>query len=1650
MAASFWQQLKTLMWRNYLLKRKNKKQLSQEILFPVYFVLILAMIKIITKSHTFPAIKFYRNSLSNSRFHFNTSKKLLVSPDSAYVQTLMSVISSILENVQYENFSSLTEAEDRYKADPTDVAAGIVFNFTGTETSYAIRMPYGSLPSVGDMFTLVKNQGDCRRSDLGTESGPTCRANMYLTSGFVWLQNAIDAALIKTFNSSFPVPSVQVQLMPKVEYTPNISIFQMISSVYFVMAYSILINFLCISLVAEKEKKIREGMKMMGLRDSAWWLSWTLVYMLIIFVVTVIMILIVMITSFFPNSNLLIVFMMLYLYGMSIISMAFLLTPFFRKAQVAGNVASFSTIIISLLYLAVTFTRTPTSTGYDYSIPPAGRWGLCLLSPVALALAMDQGIFLDIASGGMSFSTMTLGDFPLFAPILMLLVDSFIYFLLAVYFDHVIPGEYGPRYKPWFCLMPSYWFGKKKPTELPSLINGYQRASQIDSDNLEPVPAELASKAGLRIFNISKEFQSRKNTVKAVNELSLDIYEGQITALLGHNGAGKTTLINMLCGLSPPSSGTATIKGLDVSDSADMVRIRAMTGVCPQHNILYDELSCEEHLLIFAGIKGVRDADKARLVEKAMRDADIAHQANVVSKNLSGGQKRKLSVAIALIGDPKILFLDEPTAGMDPYSRRHLWSLLKKSKEGKIILLTTHFMDEADILADRKAIISHGKLKCCGSSLFLKNRFGIGYHLNMVVDPDCIVDRVLDLLRQHVSGVQLMRSHAQELSFIMPLTEVHKFPEMFSKLESSTESLGIRSYGVSMTSLEEVFLKIGEDEDQEDISGFVNPADNQRDENTAHTTPTHTQPSSGNQVNITIQQATIQQATDQPTTIHQATDQPTTIHQATDQPTTIHQATDQPTTIHQATDQQTTIHQATDQQTTDQPTTIHQATDQQDTDQPTTIHQDTDQQDTDQQATYNSMLSHLNTHIKDGSLTAQRFWALLRIRFLLRIRSKIAFFFQTLLPVAMVVAGCVLSKLNTSVDTSKPAPLTIKPFYVDPNTAHLLVVGSRGTSLLDSFVEGLKKVYVNAVDQVNPTVSLTSLPKHWMGLEMFVIMPIPAFSTGGAICALVLLFFSFIMANLLFAYVCSFAFDKYETCQAFLPNVFLVIGMFPYMAIALMDMFGMSDIAEILHYVFTVIDPPYIIFGGIYYIDRVSRIDRILQQSTSFESYFKWSSNILITIIMPLVHIVLLYLLLRILDINSTGGDVCEGLKCGHMKVHDIPEENADIIDDEDVDVAEERNRVANLSDVADKAQITVSYVQNLRKEFKKYGKISGMFYFWKANKAKVVVRNATFAVDVGEVFGLLGPNGAGKTTTLNMIIAETVATRGKVIVAGHNVHSSMSEAFQALGYCPQHDALWDSITLKEHLECYAAIKGVPKEDIESVVGYYIDNLKLLEHEKKGAKKLSGGTRRKVSFVISMLGAPEIVLLDEPSTGMDPQSKRFFWDTVSSSFQLTGRGAILTTHSMEEADALCSRVAIMVNGQIQCLGPTQHLKDKFGSGYVLEVKLKNTGGDLDEQMNKLEGHLATIFPQIVRLERFAERGQYKIPKTDVNLLSRSFSALESMKNSHNIEEYSFNQSTLEQIFLDFAKKQYTEDTNDLDNTNTTDLINASRTVRQPL
>ena len=206
--------------------------------------------------------------------------------------------------------------------------------------------------------------------------------------------------------------------------------------------------------------------------------------------------------------------------------------------------------------------------------------------------------------------------------------------------------------------------------------------------------------------------------------------------------------------------------------------------------------------------------------------------------------------------------------------------------------------------------------------------------------------------------------------------------------------------------------------------------------------------------------------------------------------------------------------------------------------------------------------------------------------------------------------------------------------------------------------------------------------------------------------------------------------------------------------------------------------------------------------------------------------------------------------------------------------------------------------------------------------KPFLAVERIGFGLDYGECFALLGVNGAGKTTTFKSLTRDIVPSSGEISIAGYNVLTQFGEARKLIGYCPQHNAIFDLMTVEEHLWFFARIKGVPPKRRKQVVEDCIKQLRLEAHRKSPSGTLSGGWKRKLSVAVAIVGNPPIILLDEPSAGMDPEARRFMWSVVEKISQRDKKSAvILTTHSMEEAEALSTKMGIMVRGGIfRCFG----------------------------------------------------------------------------------------------------------------------------------
>ena len=222
----------------------------------------------------------------------------------------------------------------------------------------------------------------------------------------------------------------------------------------------------------------------------------------------------------------------------------------------------------------------------------------------------------------------------------------------------------------------------------------------------------------IEVQNLTKKFAD----VVAVNDISFSVEKGEIFGIIGANGAGKTTTIRILCGLIPPSAGRARVAGYDVAEERD--RVKGIIGYMSQKFSLYEDLKAIENLEFFASLYNVRKREFARKVKSLSEFLDLGSFLNATTSSLPLGWKQRLALACALIHDPEIIFLDEPTSGVDPVSRRNFWRAIKKlSSEGKTIIVTTHYLEEAEY-CHRLAIMHEGKIVALESPSTLKEKFG--------------------------------------------------------------------------------------------------------------------------------------------------------------------------------------------------------------------------------------------------------------------------------------------------------------------------------------------------------------------------------------------------------------------------------------------------------------------------------------------------------------------------------------------------------------------------------------------------------------------------------------------------------------------------------------------------------------------------------------------------------------------------------------------------------------------------------------------------------------------------------------------------------------------------------------------------------------
>uniref|UniRef100_A0A087XU94 P-type phospholipid transporter n=1 Tax=Poecilia formosa TaxID=48698 RepID=A0A087XU94_POEFO len=1645
----------------------------------------------------------------------------------------------------------------------------------------------------------------------------------YIWGGFAYLQDIIEHGIIRTHTGKEWPLGVYLQQFPYPCYVDDLFMLTLnrCFPIFMVLAWVYSVSMVVKSIVLEKELRLKETLKTIGVTNGVIWSTWFIDSFFMMGTSTALLTAIIMGGRVLNYSDPVILFLFLLSFTTATIMQCFLFSIFFNQANLAAACCG---IIYFALYLPHIFCFT-----WQERITKDMKIMASLLSQVAFGFGTEYLSRYEEQGMGLQWDNIQTSplegdEFSFLTSICMMGLDTVLYAALAWYLDNVFPGQYGIGRPFYFPLLPCYWLNSVAPAS--DKEQGEKKAAAETAEQVEPQvsteepffeaePADLVK--GVCIQNLVKVFSSCSSP--AVDGLSINFYESQITAFLGHNGAGKTTTMSVLTGMFPPTSGTATIYGKDIR--TDMDSIRMSLGMCPQYNILFQHMTVAEHILFYALLKGRPIAEAEEEVENMLQDLGLPHKRDELTQNLSGGMQRKLSVALAFVGGAKVVILDEPTSGVDPYSRRSIWDLLLKYRLGRTVIMSTHHMDEADLLSDRVAIISQGRLYCCGSPIFLKNCFGAGFYLTLVRrmkheppnvrnwENDCLCkcskcskfkvnqeeshtpDRQLDgnmesitaLVHHHVPQARLIEAIGQELTFLLPNRDFQPraYASLFRELEETLVDIGLSSFGVSDTSLEEIFLKVtanGNATNKKCSQGMAAILDNElradwesltfqlgflTSETNGHGPNEFPEGSEGKGsyqvrgVCLIIKQVLallikrwhhatrsykdfIAQIVLPASFVFLALMFTLIVPPFGEYPSVTltpwmygRQYTffsnERPMDAQMRYFGEVLLDKPgfgtrcmADEPLEDFPCNNITTEWEMLMVNPSLIEMLESPKWTplrpspECQCSTSKKLTMLPVCPEGagGLPPPQRIQSTGDVLFDLtgrNISDYLVKTYPTLIRTSLKSKYWVNEQRYGGISVGGQLPvLGVQPKTLQDLAAQLgqllnLTGGQYSKETLKGIGKFLRymetennvKVWYNNkgwhamvsfMNVANNAILRANLPKgadlneygitvvnHPLNLTKEQLSEITVLTTSvDAVVAICVIFaMSFVPASFilyliqervtqakhlqfvsgvspLVYWTANFLWDmvNYSISAAMVVEIFLFFDKRCYTSpanlqplIALLMLYGWSVTPMMypMSYVFSVPSTAYVslscinLFIGI----NSSAITFILDLFESTTALYRFN-QMLKTVLLIFPHYCLgrglidMAMNQAVTDVYARFGEdyspdpfnwdfigknlfcmATEGFVYFILNIlfqyrffldHWIPDSPKPHMLEEDIDVAEERERIHRSKNTFD-----ILRIKDLSKTYR--GTIIP------------AVDRICVGVSPGECFGLLGVNGAGKTTTFKMLTGDIDVTSGEATVSGYSILTNILDVHQNMGYCPQFGAIDELLTGREHLHLYARLRGVPESEISRVAEWAIQKLGLSEYAGRSAGTYSGGNKRKLSTAIAMIGCPALVLLDEPTTGMDPLSRRFLWNSIMSVIQ-DRRAVVLTSHSMEECEALCTRLAIMVNGSFKCLGTIQHLKYKFGDGYVVTMKIRAAKPGCLPNLNPAEAFMESTFPGSIQREKHYNTLQYKISSPS---LARIFQMVLANKDKLNIEDYSVSQTTLDQVFVNFAKQQSRED-----------------------
>ena len=1508
----------------------------------------------------------------------------------------------------FQEFSSVEELNE-YIKDPSYLSKkdklicfGVKFSYDEENKHYNYSLHFFDYPKQG-------NEGiqDIANNAQGMfdpfQTGPDLNSFMrYKNGAYSYMMKIINQYILrKETGKSDAELNYGIAAMKYIDYRSDSfgEFMGYMIGVILVMAYMSPLSLYVYRMVGDKESKIKESMKIMGLEEGQYFLSYFIQYTVINIFSSIINA--GLFTVFLDRISYYHLFVTLLLWSLNVFALIYFFQSFIDKTKIA---LVLSLVIYFMMYcvsLACMFEGGSLAAKIGLSLFPQ----VCLNNGILLFSKFQYHFrtfkdreFFEI------YTTFSVG-----LMYIMFVVDFFLFLFLGFYLNNVLPHDFGIRKPLYFIFTSDFWCSNKKRNNDEKKLIDKKLEENAEEDNKENYVVYgskddiIKDEVDEKLYGDSPNFESEeiyknrnknddklkiRNIVKmfgdgkiAVNGVNLNFYKDEIFALLGHNGAGKTTLISMLTGMYEATQGTAIYEGVNILDSMNMEIFREKLGICPQHDILFEDLTIREHLEMFSIFKGVESTEVDNEVNKTLHDFQLEDIQYMLAKNLSAGQRRKLSISISLIGGSKVIFLDEPSSGMDITSRRNLWEILKRQTDGKIIILTTHYMEEASVLGKRIGIINAGKMKCIGSPLFLIEKYGKFMSLNVTKEEDCDSNTIIEFIKNNAEDIEY-EALSEEIMFRIPIKNENSgkktnfdLKSFFTKFDDNVKKLRIKSYSVSMPTLEDVFLNVAaednnnikskEELEQQQENDKILYNSNLREDYTKNSKFLNDfKISMKRRYLITIRdikgflmeilcpiiltlfglllskieigyksgpvEVSFEELGKQNIIYSSYDDTNINLNDfiLEDIPSTKIEGL----TIDNFPDKKDAVKEYINK--------IYEI--QKDT-------EDSSKKEVDMASDdYTGYFGSLFMLDVDNSNKKYEFIIALNAR----VRQGLPIYSHYFLK--HILEKACGKKLSITF-THYPLPMThdLSESKSFGNKIAIVLFLAIALALIPAnFITIFVKERANNSKHLM-RISGINITSYWIVNYIFEL--VKYYFTGG-VCLLLLYLFDAYKDYLYISYITlgpslvsstyclSFFFNNESDAQ----NIVILINfLFGYLGSIIVNVLrGIESaklVAKIIEYIFGVVpifcfDFAFILLTnpmGIYLVDYPNEFynfkgDEMIKKFNLMLAMVIYSSAE--CVLYTLLHI---YIESQVYSFKKSTDNKLENDINDSEVIKEINKvNNIEIISSSENDLIKIDGRTT-VDDTKDlKEELYAVKVKNLRKIYTN-GCCS------KQESDIIAIKNLNFAIMPGECFGLLGLNGAGKTTTFKCITQELSQDNGKIYVNNTDISGHFNELNELFGYCPQFDAIFELLSVYENLEFYASIKGIKKSSIQSLVNAMIKEMALDEFTNKIAGRLSGGNKRKLAVAISMLCNPPIILLDEPSTGMDPEARRFMWSVIHK-MSTKGRksSVIMTTHSMDEAETLCKRMGIMVNGEFVCMGKANQIKDKYGYGYEADVRIK--------------------------------------------------------------------------------------------------------------